>query len=134
VLPSGLVVISGGQTLDAGNTQYIPTASIEIYDPATGTFSPGGSLTVPRSSHTATLLDNGQILFAGGFSLAGTQADSLPLKSAELYTPDTHISTAVSDMSDRRGLHTATILPSGQVLVVGGANGTSELASGEIFK
>src|ERR1041385_6492969 len=33
VLPSGLVVISGGETLDAGNTQYVATASIGIYDP-----------------------------------------------------------------------------------------------------
>jgi len=129
VLPSGLIVISGGQTPDAGGTQYIPVASIEIYDPATGTFSPGGSLTVARSSHTATLLDNGQILFTGGLDLTRT-----PLKSAELYTPATHISIAVSDMSDPRVGHTATILPNGQVLVAGGSNGASDLASGEIFK
>ena len=129
VLPSGLVVISGGHTPDTGDTQYIPTASIEIYDPATGTFSPGGSLTVARASHTATLLDNGQILFTGGLDMTGT-----PLKSAEVYTPDTHISTAVSDMSDRRSLHTATTLPNGQVLVAGGSNGAVDLASGEIFK
>ena len=129
VLPSGMVVISGGQTPDADNFQYIPTASIEIYDPATGTFSPGGSLTIARFSHTATLLDNGQILFAGGLDLTRT-----PLKSAELYSPDTHISTAVSDMSDLRMGHTATILLNGQVLVAGGSNGASELASGEIFK
>ena len=128
VLTSGLVVISGGET-PAGNFQDIPTASIEIYDPTTGTFAPGGSLIIARSSHTATLLDNGQILFAGGVDLTGT-----PLKSAELYTPATHISTAVSDMSDLRMGHTATILLNGQVLVAGGSNGASELASGEIFK
>jgi hypothetical protein len=130
VLPSGLVVIAGGQTPDAGNVQYIPIASIEIYDLATGSFSPGGSLTIARFSHTATLLDNGQILFTGGVDLLGVT----PLKSAELYNPATHISTAVSDMSDFRMDHTATILLNGQVLVAGGSNGTSELASGEIFK
>jgi hypothetical protein len=129
VLPSGLVVISGGETVDAGNSQYIPTASIEIYDPATGTFSSGGSLTIPRASHTATLLDNGQILFAGGIDLTGT-----PLKSAELYTPATQISTAVSDMSGPRVLHTATVLPNGQVLVAGGGDGASAAAGAEIFK
>src|SRR5262249_19083923 len=105
VLSSGLVVISGGETLDAGNAQYIPTASIEIYNPATGTSAPGGTMAVARASHTATLLDNGQILFAGGIDLTGT-----PLKSAELYTPAIQISTAVSNMSDARVLHTATIL------------------------
>jgi len=129
VLPSGLVVISGGETPDADNFQDIPTASIEIYDPTTGTFSPGGSMIIARYSHTATLLDNGQILFTGGLDLTRT-----PLKSAELYTPATHISIAVSDMSDLRMGHTATILLNGQVLVAGGSNGSSELASGEIFK
>jgi hypothetical protein len=129
VLPSGLVVISGGQTLNAEKNQYIPTASIEIYDPATGTFSPGGNLSVARYLHTATLLDNGQILFAGGIDSTATA-----LTSAELYTPGTRISTFVTDMSDRRVGHTATILPGGQVLVVGGFNVFSEVASAEIFK
>jgi hypothetical protein len=129
VLPSGLVVIAGGQTLDAGNTQYVPTASIEIYDPAAGTFSPAGSLIAPRSSHTATLLQNGQILFTGGLDSTGT-----PLKTAELYTPVTQASMTVSDMSTARVLHTATILSNGQVLVVGGGNGLVVLSSAEIFK
>jgi hypothetical protein len=129
VLPSGLVVIAGGQTVDAANTQYVPTASIEIYDPVTRTFSPAGSLTVPRASHTATLLDTGQILFAGGIDSTGT-----PLKTAELYTPATQTSIAVSDMSTARVLHTATGLKNGQVVVIGGGDGSVTLRSAEIFE
>jgi hypothetical protein len=129
VLPSGLVVIAGGQTVDPTGTLYVPIASIEIYDPASRTFSPAGSLTVPRASHTATLLDTGQILFAGGIDSTGT-----PLNTAELYTPATQVSTAVSNMSSARVLHTATILKNGQVLVVGGGDGNTTLRSAEIFR
>jgi hypothetical protein len=129
VLPSGLVVIAGGQTVDATNTQYVPTASIEIYNPVSRTFSPAGSLIVPRGSHTATLLDTGQILFIGGVDSTG-----IPLNTAELYTPATHISTAVSDMSNARVLHTATILKNGEVVVIGGGNGNVTLRSAEVFQ
>jgi Galactose oxidase, central domain/Kelch motif len=129
VLPSGLVVIAGGQTVDDTNTQYVATSSIEIYDPASRTFSPAGSLTAPRASHTATLLDTGQILFAGGIDSTGT-----PLNTAELYTPATKVSAAVSNMSSARVLHTATILKNGQVLLVGGGDGNTTLRSAEIFQ
>jgi hypothetical protein len=129
LLPSGLVVVAGGKTVNAGNTAYEPTDSIEIYDPATGTFSPGGKLAAARARHTATLLSNGQILFAGGMVTA-----AVILKSAELYTPATHTSTAVSDMTVERLLHTATLLPDGQVVMIGGGSNTATLDSAEIFK
>jgi hypothetical protein len=129
VLPSGLVVIAGGQTLDTVHAQYVLTSSIEIYDPASGIFSPGGSLMAARASHTATLLGNGQILFTGGMDATGT-----PLKSAELYTPSAHASSAVSDMAVSRVLHTATALEDGEVVIIGGASGSAVLTSAEIFK
>jgi hypothetical protein len=129
VLPSGLVVVAGGVTVDAANSQYVPTASIEIYDPATGTFSAGGTMVVARTAHTATVLNNGQILFTGGIGMAGG-----PMKSAELYTPGAHTSSAVSDMSVERIFHTATMLQSGQVAVIGGGNDSATLGSAEIFK
>ena len=49
--------------------------SVEIYNPATGQFSPFGILTVARQNHTATLLNDGRILIAGGVgrpSVSGT--------------------------------------------------------------
>jgi hypothetical protein len=53
--------------------------SAELYDPATGKFSPTGSMGTVRNSPTATLLLDGRVLVAGGDSPEGL--------SAELYQP-----------------------------------------------
>ena len=56
------------------------------------------------------------------------------IKSAELYTPATHASSAVSDMSIERTLHTATVLQNGGVVIIGGGNDSADVGSAEIFK
>ena len=66
-----------------------------------------------RSSYTATLLPQGQVLVAGGFG------DHF-LPSAELYDPTTGLWTATGSMVEKRSGHTATLLSNGQVLVAGG--------------
>jgi len=55
--------------------------SAELYTPNTGEFTKTGKLTVARSGATATLLDNGNVLIAGGDN------DGTTLTSAEIYTP-----------------------------------------------
>ena len=64
-----------------------------------------------RGLHTATLLLNGKVLVAGGYS---------GRFSAELYDPDTGTWAETSSMSDSRWWHTATLLNNGDVLVCGG--------------
>ena len=84
-----------------------------------------------RADHTATLLPDGQVLVAGGF---GTNSISLAMASAELYDPATGTWTATGPMNTARAFHTATLLPDGQVLVVGGyKNYKSALASAELY-
>ena len=88
-----------------------------------------GSMTVARNAHTATLLQNGQVLIAGG-----TADESSSLASAELYDSmsQTFTATTGSMMVARMG-HSATLLANstlpnyGKVLVVGGADVTAEL-------
>ena len=67
-----------------------------------------------RDGHTGTLLNNGQVLVAGGTD------GGADLASAELYNPATGSWTFTGSMSSPRNAHTPTLLASGEVLVAGG--------------
>ncbi|MDQ6911904.1 MAG: hypothetical protein M3128_03410 [Verrucomicrobiota bacterium] len=100
----------------------------ELYNPASGTWSSGGTLSFPRVNPTGNLLPNGKVLIAGGAGQAGF------LASAELYDPTSHSWTATGSLAHARSLHTAILLPNGKVLVAGGigSNGAA-LASAELY-
>jgi len=124
LLQNGKVLVAGG--CDASGCETV-TATAELYDPTTGTFTPTGSLAVPRDYHTATLLPNGTVLVAGGFGYTGA------LNSAEVYDPTTGQWSTAGNMIDTRSYHAATSLPGGNALVSGGVSANSELlATAEI--
>ena len=66
-----------------------------------------------RIQHTASLLNNGNVLVAGG-------CNGSTLNSAEVYDPSTGSWTVTVAMTDKRSFHTASVLPNGKVLVTGG--------------
>jgi uncharacterized repeat protein (TIGR01451 family) len=115
---NGNVLLAGGFLTNGSNV----TNTAELYNPATGTFTPtNGTMTTPRFAHTATLLPNGQVLLTGG--KAGSGAANF-LSSAELYDPTTGKFTATTgSMSVARAYHTATLLSNGLVLIAGGKTG-----------
>jgi hypothetical protein len=117
LLNNGMVLIAGGNNsgVDISNL-----SSAEIYNPATGTFTATGSLNVPRFLFTATLLNNGTVLIAGGIGNLGQ-----PIADAELYNPATGTFTPTGSMNVPRYEHTATLLASGKVLMASGAFTTS---------
>jgi hypothetical protein len=119
LLPSGLVLVAGGVVISTvdGKTVGTTLASAELYDPGTGSWSRTGRLATPRYAHTATLLPSGRVLVAGG---AVNLATSESTSSAELYDPITGTWSTTGPLATARQGHTATLLPSGSVLVVGG--------------
>lgn len=112
LLEDGRVLVTGGEY---GGTHIL--AEAEIYDPKKGRFAAAGRMTVPRQAHTAALLSDGRVLLVGGF---GGGEPGGYLATAELYDPITGRFTATGSLGQRRQLHTATPLPDGRVLVVGG--------------
>ncbi len=118
LLNNGLVLVAGGFDVSAGT---VGATISELYNPATGTFTLTGSLNEGRYGHTATLLNNGLVLVAGGFNFnVGL------LSTAELFNPATGVFTYTVGGSNGNGLmtaraaHTATLLNNGMVLIAGG--------------
>lgn len=124
LLPNGQVLVAGGEP---------SLASAELYSPDTGSWSPAKPLIQGRMCHTATLLPNGKVLVAGGYDdyyLSG----SYEIATAELYDPVTGDWSPTGLLSQARAYHTATLLPNGKVLVVGGQGvGGNLLASAELY-
>ena len=125
LLTDGKVLMVGG----SNNNSIPPTISnAEIYDPSTGLWTATASMTTPRYSHTATLLNNGRVLVAGGFN-------GFVLNTAEIYDPATGSWTLTGSLGNSRYSHTATLLSNGNVLVAGGvdAANTYDQTSAEIY-
>ena len=85
LLPNGMVLTTGGET-DSGGS-IAGSDSAELYDPSAGIFLATGKMAARRETHTATLLNDGRVLIAGGV-FWGIGIFPETLLSAELYTPD----------------------------------------------
>ena len=124
LLPNGKVLVAGGAP-SLGSDPSLNSA--ELYDPNTGQWSPTGNLNTGRSGHTATLLQDGKVLVAGGFSGGGTNGNCpcffFVTNSAEIYDPATGVWSVTASLNTERGSHTATVLQNGEILVAGGTNG-----------
>ncbi|MBK9518346.1 MAG: hypothetical protein IPO09_13560 [Anaeromyxobacter sp.] len=117
VLPSGLVLVAGGAGAWHADGSADILASAELYDPVTGVWTPAASMGTARGWHSATLLQDGRVLVAGGVGaqLPGRYTD---LTSAELYDPATNRWEETGSMAWPRDGE-AVLLPDGQVLVAG---------------
>lgn len=98
-----------------------------------GTFSASSAeLPTPRSGHTATLLNNGSLFVCGGVNNAGT-----PLSTAVVIR-EVGSSFSVQELSTQMAVartgHTASLLPDGRVLIVGGSIVENPMSSNDLVE
>ncbi|WP_437592074.1 kelch repeat-containing protein [Sorangium sp. So ce1000] len=105
LLADGRILIAGGASPP---NRWHEVATCEIYDPATGAWSPAGSMLYPRRDHAAVRLLGGKVLIAGGEG-----------NEAEVYDPASDVWSPTGLMRANRVGNTATLLPSGEVVVAG---------------
>jgi hypothetical protein len=129
LLPNGKVLVTGTTDLFTG------IASAELYDPASGTWTVTGSPSIGHGNSTATMLPNGKVLLAGGFYFTFFRGYSGA--TAELYDPTSGTWISTGSLAAARHLHTATLLPSGKVLVAAGeyddGSNVSYVKSAELY-
>jgi len=120
-LQDGRILVAGG-----GHSRWVegvevspptPVDNVDIYDPSTGEWSSASNMYAPELGHTGTLLPDGKVLAVGALS-------------AQLYDPASDTWASAGDMSTQRGspmvggpagaFHTATLMPDGKVIIVGG--------------
>ena len=116
LLGNGKVLIIGGWD---GTSQM---ASVELYDPLTGSSSPTGSVTGTRGGTTATILRDGKVLVSGGITPDGRGS----VATSETYDPSSGTWSAAGNMTTNRKNHSLTVLSDGRVLAVG-RDGSTEI-------
>jgi galactose oxidase-like protein len=128
-----------------GRVLFVGDEPAQLYDSVSNSFSIAGLLAsagLPGvDQQTATLLNNGKVLIAGGSN--DEVAPAGRVAAAELYDPATGAFTATSAMHSPRDAHAAVLLPDGKVLIVGGDTGSfigggvsvyaGSLASAELY-
>lgn len=145
---AGGSVSSGGFYVSPGTLGSYHVVAAAAKDPtttATATltivasgFGPTGNMAAMRTAATATLLNNGKVLVAGGnscFYLGYYYGfGNCALASAELFDPVAGTFSATGSMTALRHFHTANLLVDGKVLVTGGGGNAALITNtAELF-
>jgi len=123
-----LIVLSDGRAAAIGvNTATQANASmVEVFDPSSGTWSPGSSPSLRRAQSEVVYLPDGQILVQGGDEIANSSPEPDVLgvvKRTDLYDPVADSWRRVADTLLFREYHAVTLLvPDGRVITTGGTN------------
>lgn len=134
VLADGRVLLAGGGS--KGSPSFAATATAELYNSTTDTWTPAASMSVARTFHTASLLPGGAVLVTGGASAFYGEFGTVT-SSAEIYDPAANVWHPANPMSIARYLDAAVVLHDGRVLVAGGwaltSNTDPSRASSEVY-
>jgi hypothetical protein len=93
LLPDATILMAGGVTYTCSNPCLLGSEfffgsedNAELYNPRLGTFTAAGSMKQRRRLHTATLLNDGDVLLAGGEDWVFETSDAISA-TADLYHP-----------------------------------------------
>ncbi len=127
LLADGTVLVAGGCT-DATCTTVLSSAEIWEASGMGGGFAPAPSMAGSRHHHTATRLQNGEVLMAGGADATGST-----IPTSEVYLPIAREWLGTSAMLMSRAYHIGVELTDGRVLIGGGCNPQTCIPFAEIF-
>jgi Galactose oxidase, central domain len=140
-LNDGRILVTGGYDETFTGAFNNATATAELFDPGSKTFScvGGGSspcsnvMSSARWNHRATLLNDGTVLVTGGTPTdSGTREGTA---SADLFNPSNNSFSALPNMNSARQGHSSTLIQGcgcaadGMVLIAGGQNQTGAVTN-----
>lgn len=139
IVSGGRLFVAGGLVSGASGPQA--TASIEVFKVSGATAERVNSgvpfeLLTPRAFHTASLFDDGSLLFVGGFSGSTADPGTFPTM-LEFWDPRnaSDMQESATQLNKARAMHTATYIPQRGhgLLVVGGRTKNEVVADAAII-
>jgi len=118
LLPDGRVLVAGGY-----ESYNKPTSTVEIYDPtkpAGSAWSAGPALPGLRAAQAVVTLKSSEVVLVAGWD--GSQ----PLASLAIFQTSGSWKLPAAALNEKRSGHTASLLPSGKMLVVGGYDASQQ--------
>jgi hypothetical protein len=116
----GRILVGGG---DGGNR------TVDLYDPAKGTFSATGMLATARAMLTAHTLPDGRVIVIGGTNVSAGGVNA-PQKTMETWSPATGLWTTLPvSLVQARCWHASALIRDGSILVMGGYPTTGSCTS-----
>ncbi len=125
------ILILGGRSESRSDFHLNCNTTAEIFDSKTLKFKPAGQMTMPRcslfsSGFSATLMNDGRVLIAGGHSYKNNYIFSFSgpkiLKGTEIYDPKTNTFTKSANLKIARVKPHMILLKNGDIFVHNGSN------------
>ena len=129
-LPDGRVLVTGGLGALGENWERQVLSTTEIYNPATGAWTPAPDLAPGRTGSGASILGlaDGRLMAIGGFG-----KDGETLNDVQIYDPQQGAWSFSGSLNQPRSNFTRNLMPDGKVLVWGGGDGLRALNTSEIW-
>lgn len=132
-LKDGRILLAGGYQRENATVRRTQIgARVQLFDPATHTWTSATSMNIKRASFSLVPLDNGTIMAAGGYSPTEirNRVYARPTATVEFYDPTTDTWTLGPSMQTVHADYEPIKLPDGRVLILGG---NVNAFSGEIY-